>query len=73
MSHPHRNKKNSVMDSPDRWADRPATAGRLDLSGLAYECESLVIRDPLLPQALVRALLDAAIALREEGDRRRQN
>ena len=61
-----------AMDRSDRWDDRPAAAGPLDLPGLAYECESLVVRDPLLPQALLRDLLDVAIALREEADRRRR-
>ena len=60
-----------AMDRPDRCEDRPAAARPLDLPGLAYECESLVVRDPLLPQALVRDLLDVAIALREEADSRR--
>jgi hypothetical protein len=31
-----------------------------------------VVRDPLLPHELVRDLLDVAIALREEADRRRR-
>jgi hypothetical protein len=61
-----------AMDRPDRCGGRPAMAGPLDLPGVAYECESLVVRDPLLPPALVRDLLDVAIALREEADRRRR-
>jgi hypothetical protein len=61
-----------AMDRPGGCGDRPATAGPLDLPGLAYECESLVVRDPLLPHELVRDLLDVAIALREEADRRRR-
>ena len=62
----------ATMDRPDRRDDRPAAAGPLDLPGLAHECESLVVRDPLLPPALVRDLLDVAIALREEADRRQR-
>jgi hypothetical protein len=61
-----------AMDRPDRCGGRPAAAWPLDLPGLAYECESLVVRDPALPPALVRDLLDVAIALREEADRRRR-
>jgi hypothetical protein len=61
-----------AMDRPGGCGDRPAMAGPLDLPGLAYECESLVVRDPLLPHELVRDLLDVAIALREEADRRRR-
>ena len=61
-----------AMDRPGRCGGRPAAAGPLDLPGLAYECESLVVRDPLLPPALVRDLLDVAVALREEADRRRR-
>jgi hypothetical protein len=61
-----------VMDRPDRCDGRPAAARPLDLPSLAYECESLVVRDPLLPPALVRDLLDVAIALREEADRRQR-
>jgi hypothetical protein len=61
-----------AMDRLGRCTDRPAGAGPLDLPSLAYECESLVVRDPLLPPALVRDLLDVAIALREEADRRRR-
>ena len=59
-----------AVDRLDRCEDRPAGAWPLDLPGLAYECESLVVRDPLLPPALVRDLLDVAIALREEAGRR---
>ena len=61
-----------AMDRPDRCDGRPAAAKLLDLPGVAYECESLVVRDPLLPQTLVRDLLDVAIALRVEADRRRR-
>jgi hypothetical protein len=61
-----------VMDRPSRCDHRPAAAKPLDLPGLAYECESLVVRDPRLPPALVRDLLDVAIALREEADRRQR-
>jgi len=45
----------------------------MDLTDLAHECESLVIRDARLPQALVRALVDIATALRAEADRRHQD
>ncbi|HYI84764.1 MAG TPA: helix-turn-helix domain-containing protein, partial [Acetobacteraceae bacterium] len=62
----------AMMDRSDRCGDWPAAARPLDLPGLAYECESLVVRDPLLPPALVRDLLDVAIALREEADRRQR-
>ena len=61
-----------AMDRPSRCEDRLAAARPLDLPGLAYECESLVVRDPLLPPALVRDLLDTAIALRQEADRRQR-
>ena len=61
-----------AMDRPDRCEDQPAAAGPLDLPGLAYECESLVVRDPRLPPALVRDLLDAATALREKAGRRQR-
>ena len=63
----------AMMDRPDLCNDRHAAAWPLDLPGLAYECESLVVRDPMLPPALVRDLLDAAIALREEADRRQRH
>jgi hypothetical protein len=43
------------------------------LSDLAHECESLVMRDLLLPPSLTRALVDVATALREEADRRGQD
>jgi hypothetical protein len=68
----HRVANDHIADYAGRREDRPAAAGPLDLPGLAYECESLVIRDPLLPQALIQALLDVAIALREEAGRRRR-
>jgi hypothetical protein len=61
-----------ALDRPDRCDHGPAAARPLYLPGLAYECESLVVRDPLLPPALVRDLLDVAIALREEADSRRR-
>jgi hypothetical protein len=72
MSRPRPVENDHAMDRPDRCGGRPATAMPLDLPGVAYECESLVVRDPLLPPALVRDLLDVAIALREEADRRRR-
>ena len=61
-----------AMDRPSRCDGRLAAARPLDLPGLAHECESLVVRDPRLPPALVRDLLDVAIALREEADRRQR-
>jgi hypothetical protein len=70
LSRPCPLEENCAMDRPDRHGDRPAAAKVLDLPGLAHECESLVIRDPRLPQALVRTLLDIASALREEAARR---
>jgi hypothetical protein len=70
MSRPRPVEENRAMDRPDRHGDRPAVAEPLDLPGLAHECESLVIRDPRLPQLLVRTLLDVAGALREEAARR---
>ncbi len=64
-------KNGQAMVRRDRREDRPAVARRpLDLPDLAYECEGLVVRDPRLPHALVRVLLDVAIALREEAVRR---
>jgi hypothetical protein len=45
----------------------------MNLSDLAHECESLVMRDPLLPPSLTRALVDVATTLRAEADRRSQN
>jgi hypothetical protein len=73
MSRHRPDEETSAMDRrPDPCGDRSVAARPLDLPGLAHECESLVIRDPLLPQALVRALLEVAIALREEADRRRR-
>ena len=72
MRRPRPDEEDSAMDRrPNRCGKRPALAGPLDLPGLAYECESLVVRDTLLPPALVRELLDVAISLREEADRRR--
>ncbi len=72
MSRPRPVENERATGRPDRCGDWPAAARPLDLPGLAYECESLVVRDPLLPQALVRDLLDVAIALREEADSRRR-
>jgi hypothetical protein len=72
MSRPRPVEGDHAMDRPDRCGGRPAAVWPLDLPGLAYECESLVVRDALLPPALVRDLLDVAVALREEGDRRRR-
>jgi len=72
MSRRRPSESDRAQDRPNRCGDRLAAAGPLGLPDLAYECESLVVRDPRLPQALVRALLDVAIALREEADRRRR-
>ena len=72
MSRPRPVENDRAMERPDRCGDRLAATKPLYLPGLAYECESLVVRDPLLPPALLRNLLDVAIALREEADRRRR-
>jgi hypothetical protein len=65
MSRPRPTKNHYGMGRSDRLEGRP-----LDLLDLAYECEGLVIRDPRLPHALVRALLDVANGLRNEAERR---
>ena len=71
MSRSHSIKNDNAIDRPDRLEERPPAAEHpLDLPDLAYECEGLVIRDPRLPHALVRALLDVASALRDEAQRR---
>jgi hypothetical protein len=58
------------MNRPDWLTRRSVAALPKNLSDLAYECESLAIRDPLLPPSLTRALVDIATALRDEADRR---
>jgi hypothetical protein len=71
-SRPRPVENDRATDRPDCCSDRLAAARPLDLPGLAYECKSLVVRDPLVSQALVRDLLDVAIALREKADRRQR-
>jgi hypothetical protein len=61
------------MNRSNRLRDRPLTTLPMDLSDLAHACESLVIRDTRLPQALACALVDIATALRAEADRRHQD
>ena len=71
MNRPHPAKNDHATTHPDRLEERlPAAKHPMDLPDLAYECEGLVIRDPRLPHALVRALLDVASALRDEAQRR---
>jgi hypothetical protein len=61
------------MNRPSWLTDRPIARLPMNLSDLAHECESLVMRDPLLPPSLTRALVDVATTLRAEADRRSQN
>jgi len=71
MNRPHLTKNDRATTHPNRLEERlPAAEHPMDLPDLAYECEGLVIRDPRLPHALVRALLDVASALRDEAQRR---
>ena len=60
----------STMNRPDWLKSRSVAALPMNLSDLAHECESLAIRDPLLPPSLTRALVDIATSLRNEADRR---